>query len=154
MSLSEQNRALIERELPFDCLDFANETTRFDVLAGTLARLLDAARAEGVAALQQAADHVADVGKLITAEMVNAAWNAGKDRRMTGLPTDFRAVLEAAFAQQAGEPVDVQQLCTRLSYICNSYDLGDDTYLFETALQQLKALSPLPQQTALVEGEE
>lgn len=34
----------------------------------------------------------------ITDGMVNAAWNKGKDLRMTGLPSDFRAVLDAAFA--------------------------------------------------------
>ena len=34
----------------------------------------------------------------VTTTMVNAAWNEAKDRRMTGLPTDFRAVLEAALS--------------------------------------------------------
>lgn len=35
-------------------------------------------------------------GCMVTPVMVNAAWNAAKDRRMTGLPTDYRAILEAA----------------------------------------------------------
>ena len=32
----------------------------------------------------------------VTREMVNAAYNTGKDRCMTGAPNDFRAVLKAA----------------------------------------------------------
>ena len=36
----------------------------------------------------------------VTTTMVNAAWNEAKDRRMTGLPTDFRAVLEAALTDK------------------------------------------------------
>ena len=44
----------------------------------------------------------------ITPEMVNAAWSKGKDLRMTGLPTDFRQVLEAAVRvhQSGWLPVD------------------------------------------------
>lgn len=38
------------------------------------------------------------VKALVTSAMVNAAWNEGKTRRMTGLPNDFRAVLEAALS--------------------------------------------------------
>lgn len=34
----------------------------------------------------------------VTTAMVNAAFNEAKTRRMTGLPNDFRAVLEAALA--------------------------------------------------------
>ncbi|MGX1786893.1 hypothetical protein ACWIGM_09165 [Bosea sp. NPDC055332] len=46
-------------------------------------------------------------GVVVTTDMVNAAWNEAKTRRMTGLPTDFRAVLEAALtaSPSAGEPV-------------------------------------------------
>lgn len=48
--------------------------------------------------LLQAADRLDALTTMqgITPEMVNAAWNKGKDLRMTGLPTDFRQVLEAA----------------------------------------------------------
>jgi hypothetical protein len=34
----------------------------------------------------------------VTTAMVNAAFNEAKSRRMTGLPSDFRAVLEVALA--------------------------------------------------------
>lgn len=47
--------------------------------------------------------HVPDVGRMVTAEMVNAAWSAGKDRRMSGLPSDFREVLIAALVQPKGD---------------------------------------------------
>lgn len=42
----------------------------------------------------------------VTREMVNAAYNTGKDRCMTGAPNDFRAVLKSALtaAQEAGKP--------------------------------------------------
>lgn len=39
-----------------------------------------------------------------TKEMVNAAWNKGKDLRMTGLPSDFRAVIEAALSAAPAPP--------------------------------------------------
>jgi hypothetical protein len=44
-------------------------------------------------------------GVVVSTDMVNAAWNEAKTRRMTGLPTDFRDVLEAALAASpsAGE---------------------------------------------------
>ena len=121
----------------------------------SLSEHLSAARAEGVAALQQAGDHVAEVGKLITAEMVNAAWNAGKDRRMTGLPTDFRAVLEAAFAQQAGEPVAwrVRSEGVATWTLFASEPLFDANWDRERYDVEPLYASPLPQQTALVEGQ-
>ena len=60
--------------------------------------------------LLQAADRLDALTTMqgITPEMVNAAWNKGKDLRMTGLPTDFRQVLEAAMrVHQCGWlPVD------------------------------------------------
>lgn len=43
-------------------------------------------------------NRAAPTAPVITTGMVNAAWNEAKNRRMTGLPTDFRAVLEAAFS--------------------------------------------------------
>lgn len=50
-----------------------------------------------VAELLAAAEERAPPGGVaITTTMVNAAWIEAKTRRMTGLPTDFRAVLEAA----------------------------------------------------------
>jgi hypothetical protein len=39
----------------------------------------------------------------VTKEMVNAAWNRGKELGMTGLPRDFREVLVAALAAPARE---------------------------------------------------
>lgn len=36
----------------------------------------------------------------VTKDMVNAAYNEGKNRGMTGMPNDFRAVLQAALAQK------------------------------------------------------
>lgn len=52
--------------------------------------------------------HPSCAGRAITPEMVNAAWSKGKDLRMTGLPTDFRQVLEAAVRvhQSGWLPVD------------------------------------------------
>lgn len=50
------------------------------------------------AALAKPASSPAGGDVVVTPAMVNAAWNVAKDRRMTGLPTDFRAVLEAALS--------------------------------------------------------
>ncbi len=36
----------------------------------------------------------------VTGAMVNAAWNKGKDLRMTGLPSDFRQVIEAVLSSR------------------------------------------------------
>lgn len=52
---------------------------------------------------QLAAERLAGARVVITPEMVNAAWNKGKDLRMSGLPSDFRSVLEASLAEPAGE---------------------------------------------------
>ena len=60
MSLSEQNRALIEREWGDKIFREGFQQKGARVYPETLDRLLDAARAEGVAALQQAAGDECD----------------------------------------------------------------------------------------------
>ncbi|MES3028552.1 MAG: hypothetical protein V4820_11940 [Pseudomonadota bacterium] len=72
MSLSDRDCVLIGRVMPGN-----TSVTHFkDFRCGLddLAALLDAARAEGVAALQQAGDHVAEVGKLIDLPTGPVAW--------------------------------------------------------------------------------
>lgn len=74
MSLSEQNRALIEREWGDKIFREGFQQKGARVYPKTLDRLLDAARAEGVAALQQAGEHVAEVGNLIDLPTGPVAW--------------------------------------------------------------------------------
>ena len=48
-------------------------------------------------ALSRAGYHIIGPGEqTVTTEMVNAAYNEGKSRSMTGMPNDFRAVVHAA----------------------------------------------------------
>lgn len=74
--------------------------TEAHALKALLAKLGSPANSSGSLT---SSDHVRDVGKMVTGEMVNAAWNAGKDRRMSGLPSDFREVLIAALLPPEGD---------------------------------------------------
>lgn len=60
--------------------------------------------------LLQAADRLDALSgaSAVTPAMVNAAWNKGKDLRMTGLPADFRQVLEAALSARVSDWLPVE----------------------------------------------
>lgn len=118
MSLSEQNRALIERVRRISVTP-CTTVAEIAVTTREVSRLLDAARAEGVAALQQAGEPVAQwvmVPREPTSDMLAAADSA--------IPR---------FEEESDG--------SRLMGVDGALD----------AWKAMIAVSPLPQQTALVE---
>lgn len=120
MSLSEQNRALLD-----EADDFAERMTSQPWACELIERLAAALRAEGVAALQQAGEHVADVGKLIVQ------------------PAEGWVLVPR-------EPTEAMTLAGSLAW---EHAITWDAATDHPALAEhiYRAMTSLPQQTALVE---